>query len=294
MEVPITVKRLSVIGAGTMGSSIAQVAATVGLPVTLYDLEDRFLERAFGAMKRSQERFIKAGKLTQEHADQALARIKRTTSLEEACREPDYVIEAVPELIDVKKPVYKQMDEMCPPHTILASNTSQLSITVIASATKRRDKVIGTHWFNPPVMMKLIEVVKGMETSEETLQTTLELCKRFEKEAVVCKDSQGFITTRAILALRLECVRMLEEGIATAEDIDKALRLGFNHPMGQFELADFNGIDIGYYGALALTQVYGDRFRPPQTMRNLIESGYLGRKTGKGFYDYTKVKPERG
>lgn len=280
------IKRLAVMGAGTMGNGIAQVAANSGLDVVMRDVDQASISRGIGLIDRSLARFVKSSRITEAQAEEIRGRIKTTTDIGEALSTADYVMEAVPELIDLKKALFKQMDELAPAQVILATNTSQCSITAIASATKNPTRVIGTHWFNPPVMMRLIEVVKGLETSDETLNVTLELCSRLGKETVVCKDSQGFITSRAIVAFRLECIRILQEGVATKEDIDKAIKLGFNHPMGPFELADFNGNDIAYNAAQQLSEVFGERFKPPTLLRNLISAGRLGRKTGKGWYEY--------
>jgi len=283
--------KIAVMGAGTMGHGLAQLAAMNGLQVGLRDVEDRFLQRGLENAKISLGRFVKAQKLTPEQADAALARIHPTTDMAQACEGAQVVIEAVPELLDLKKEVFKQLDEICPPEVVLATNTSQLSITAIASATKRPQKVIGMHFFNPPVMMNLVEIVRGMETSDETLQVILELAKKLNRETVVCKkDTLGFITSRLTLIQRMEAIRILEEGIASIEDIDKAMRLGFNHPMGPFELSDFNGVEVGYYASLSMREVYGDRFNPPQIMRNLVNAGHLGRKTGRGWYDYSDPK----
>ena len=282
------IKRIAVMGSGTMGNGIAQVAAMSGYEVVMRDVDDKAIGRGLELISRSLARFTKSGKLTDQQALDVRDRITTTTDLQAALDAADYVMEAIPEILDLKQALFKQMDELAPPGLILGTNTSQLSITSIAAATKHPERVIGTHWFNPPVMMRLIEVVKGVETSEETLQTTLDLCQKLGKETVVCRDSQGFITSRAIMAFRLECIRILEEGIATKEDIDKAIKLGLNHPMGPFELSDFNGLDIGYHSALAMTEVFGERFRPPMIYRNMINAGRLGRKTGKGWYDYDR------
>jgi len=282
----MAIKRIAVMGAGTMGNGIAQVAAMSGFDVVMRDVDDQSIARGLELINRSLARFAKSGRLTEQQVQEVRARIKTTTDLAAALDGADYVMEAIPELIDLKRALFKHMDELAPPDLILGTNTSQLSITSIAAATKHPERVIGTHWFNPPVMMRLIEVVKGVETAEQTLETTLDLCQKLGKETVVCRDSQGFITSRAIMAFRLECIRILEEGIATKEDIDKAIKLGFNHPMGPFELSDFNGLDIGYHSALAMTEVFGERFRPPMIYRTMINAGRLGRKTGKGWYEY--------
>lgn len=284
----MNIDNITVIGAGIMGNGIAQVTAQNGFNTVLYDLEDRFIQRGLDAINATLQRLMKSGKIAQSDADATLKRIRTTTDLREASKDADIVIEAVPEDLDLKKSVFKQLDELCKPHTILGSNTSQFSITAIASATQRPEKVIGTHWFNPPVMMRLIEIVRGLETSDETLAAAQDLAAKLGKETVVCRDVQGFIVTRATLAIRNECYRMLEEGVATKEDIDKAVKLGLNHPMGPFELGDFVGHDTTIKALEALERAFGDRFRPTQTFRNLVAAGRLGRKTGKGWYDYTK------
>lgn len=282
------IKKIAVIGAGLMGNGIAQVASQAGLEVKLRDIEDQYLQKAMGSIEKSLGRFVKGGKIVQEDVPGILSRIHPTTSLEEAAATADYVIEAVTENLELKKKVFAELDSICPYHAILASNTSQLSITVIAGATKRPSQVIGTHWFSPPTMMRLIEVVKGMQTSQETLDTTLALAQRLGKDTVVCKDSRGFITSRAFGAFMAECIHILEEGIATPEDIDKAIKLGFNHPMGPFELMDFGGLDVAFNAMSGLEEALGPRFKPPQVLRILVNAGYLGPKSGRGFYTYEK------
>ncbi|MEW6201665.1 MAG: 3-hydroxyacyl-CoA dehydrogenase family protein [bacterium] len=285
------IKKVSVLGAGVMGHGIAQVAATTGFDVIFRDIEQKFLDRGVENIRKSLERFVKKEKLTEAQTEETLKRITTTTDLKEAAGNADVVIEAAPEILELKKEIFKELDEFCPPHTILATNTSQFSVTAIASATKRRDKVIGTHWFNPPVMMKLIEVVRGLDTSDETVEIILDMAKKFGKETVVClKDTPGFITTRLISLWANEAQRILEEGIATMEDIDKACRLAFGHPMGPFETNDYTGLDTTLYVREALAKVYGERYAPRNMLRNLVNAGYLGRKTGRGFYIYDKSK----
>ncbi|MHB8619449.1 MAG: 3-hydroxyacyl-CoA dehydrogenase family protein [Chloroflexota bacterium] len=281
------VSTVAVIGAGLMGNGIAQVAATAGCQVTLRDVEQRFLDRGMEMVRTSLARLARSGKLEEPEAERIAGAIKLTTSLEEAVGQADYVFEAVPEVLGLKQALFVEMDKLARPETILATNTSQLSPTAIGAKTGRQDRIIGTHWFNPAPIMRLIEVVRALNTSDQTLQTTLDLCRAFGKQTVVCrKDTEGFIVTRALLAQRAEAYRMLEEGVATVEEIDRALELGLNHPMGPFKLADFTGLDTGLRNLEYMAEAYGDRFRPTSTIRNMVNAGHLGKKTGRGFYDY--------
>jgi 3-hydroxybutyryl-CoA dehydrogenase len=280
------IKNVAVLGSGIMGHGIAQVSATAGYEVSMRDVEEAFLEKAVANMEKSLNRMVKAGKISQKEVPLILGRVRTTTDLQKAVEEADLVVEAITENLDLKKAVFKDLGRFCRAEAILSSNTSNFSITALAAVTGRPDKVVGLHYFNPPAMMKLIEVVRGLDTSDETLETALEFARRSGKETVVCKDSQGFITSRMINLWLVEAERILEEGIATREDIDKACRLAFNHPMGPFELADFSGLDTKLYVTDALNQSFGDRFRSTQTLRNMVAAGHLGRKTGKGWFNY--------
>lgn len=279
-------KTICVLGAGTMGSGIAQVAALSGFEVVLRDINQDLLVRGMGSIQRSLERLAKAGKIEEASVETLLSRIRPTTDLAAGASAAQLVIEAVPEKLELKQSIFKELDRVCPPETLLASNTSGISITSIASVAEHRGRIIGMHWFNPAPIMRLIEIIRGLETTDETVRTVLDLSNRMGKQAVVVQDSQGFIVTRALTPFLLECWRMLEEGIATKEDIDTAIKLGLNHPMGPFELTDFIGLDVELSVCEDMRGVYGDKFLPPQRLRHLVNSGHLGRKSGRGFYTY--------
>ena len=287
------IKKVAIIGAGIMGHGIAQISATAGCDVSLNDVDEKYLKAAMSKIENSLARFAKKGKISDADKDQILSRISLSTDLGKSVANADLVVEAVSENLVLKQDIFKKVEARAPVAAILATNTSQYSITEIAAATKSPERVIGMHWFNPPVLMKLIEIVRGQLTSDQTLARVQTFASKLGKETVVCKDSQGFISTRALLALRLECYRIFEEGVATKEDIDKTLRLALGHPMGQFELADFSGLDLDIPAAEGLTNVFGDRFRPPQTIRHLVKAGKLGRKTGQGWYSYPDSESEK-
>ena len=275
--------RVAVVGGGMMGNGIAQVVATSGLDVTLIDIDAAALERAKGRIAKSLGRFVKSEKLTAQDAETALSRITTTVELEGA-GEADHVIETVVEDIDVKSQVLAALDGICRDEVIFASNTSQFSISRLAAATQRPDRVIGSHWFNPPPMMDLIELVRGVQTSDQTLAGALELAQRYGKQTVLChKDTPGFITSRLIVALMLEAMRIVDEGIAGAEDVDLACQKAFNHAMGPLDTADFSGLDTTLKVADNMREAYGERFLAPQSLRALVAAGHLGRKAGRGL-----------
>jgi 3-hydroxybutyryl-CoA dehydrogenase len=285
-EGKLEIKKVAVIGAGTMGHGIAQVAATAHYDVCLNDIKDEFLARARSGIDGSLDRMLKKEKITAQEKEAILSRITFTTDIPKAVKDADLIIEAIPEILELKKEMFKKLDGLSKPEAILGTNTSQNSITEIASVVANPSRVVGTHFFNPPVMMRLVEVVKGLETADSVVEQIRAFATKLGKEIVVCKDSQGFISTRVLVALRLECYRILEEGIATKEDIDKTLKLALGHPMGQFELADFSGLDIEVPICEGLAKVYGERFRPPQSLVHLVKAGRLGKKSGKGWYNY--------
>jgi len=279
------ISKIGILGAGIMGSGIAQVAAMSGFQVIIRDLSDGFLNNGRSKIENSLQRLVKKEKINGNQAKKIMDDIKWTTEMSELSG-VEVLIEAVPEDVEIKQSMYQTMEKVLAKDAIIASNTSSISISLLGSAISNPERFIGMHWFNPPAMMKLVEIVKGVQTSEETVNTILELSKTMGKETIVCRDSQGFVTTRLLVAFRLECYRVYEEGIASKEDIDKACRLAFGHPMGQFELADFSGLDIEVEIAKGLTEVFGDRFRPSQLLLNLVRAGRLGRKSNHGWYDY--------
>jgi 3-hydroxybutyryl-CoA dehydrogenase len=283
----VDISKVVVVGGGVMGNGITQVVAQAGLEVTIVDVDEAALERARTRIDRSLARFVKSGSLSEQDAEATRGRISTSVDLEAAAAAADHAIETVIEDLEVKSEVLAKLDAACRDEVVLASNTSQFSISALAQATGRPDRVIGSHWFNPPPMMDLIEVVRGVETSDETLATTLALAERYGKRTVVChKDTPGFITSRLIIALSVEAMRIVEEGIADVEDVDLACQKAFNHAMGPLTTMDFSGLDTALRVADNMRDQYGDRFLAPQNVRALVNAGHYGRKTGRGFRDY--------
>jgi 3-hydroxybutyryl-CoA dehydrogenase len=274
---------VAVIGTGIMGSGIAQVFAVSGLQVAVYDASMDQVERALSTMQANLARRVSTGRLDAAAAEEALARVRRCTDLGDAVAEADFVIEAIIEQLPAKQALFGELDRRCAPTTILATNTSQFSISAIASSTQRPDRVVGMHFFNPPPVMQLVELVRGQHTSDETLGVVRRLAARCGKEVVHSADSQGFITSRLIAIVILEAMRIVQEGVADVADVDRACRLAFNWPMGPIELADFVGLDTLEYSADALANAFGERFLPPQNLRRHVAAGLLGRKSGEGF-----------
>ena len=268
------VNAVALVGGGLMGSGIAAVLTAAGYRVSLFDPSSEARERAASRVAKSAGEDGTSDRFT-VHAD-----------LPPAVAGADLVIEAVPEVLDLKRELFAQIDEHAPPAAILASNTSELSVTTLAAATSRPESVVGMHWFNPPERMRLVELVRGVRTSDQALTAASEVAARCEKTVVTVEDRQGFVTTRAVAALLVEGARIMEEGVASPHDIDAAVRLGLNHPMGPLELADYIGLDTVLYISDSLTEAYGDRFRAPQTLRKFVEAGRLGRKSGEGYYLY--------
>ena len=275
------VKKIMVVGAGLMGGGIAQVLARNGISVVLNDLSTELVDRALSTMAKRFDGQVQKGKMTAAERDESLGRIGKSTSLEDAAS-ADFVIEAAFEILDVKKEIFRTLDTICNHEAILASNTSSIPITTLATATHRPDKFIGMHFFSPVPVMRLVEVIRGMKTSEDTAKTTEALAARMNKETVRVKDVPGFLVNRINAAFRSECYRCLQEGVASIEDIDKAIKLGLNHPMGPFELGDFVGLDISLNVFKTLYEGYKDpKFRPFLPQEQLVLNGELGQEDGK-------------
>ncbi|HJL31801.1 MAG TPA: 3-hydroxyacyl-CoA dehydrogenase family protein, partial [Polyangiaceae bacterium LLY-WYZ-15_(1-7)] len=276
----------AVLGAGTMGHGIAQVSATAGCEVVLGDVHAEALEAAKAKMKKSLDRFVAKEKLSAADAEAALGRIRTTASLSDAVGEADLVVEAIPEKMELKLELFREVSAKAPPHALFATNTSSLSVTEIAADTGRPERVVGLHFFNPVPVMKLLEIVRGLSTDDETVARARAFAEKIGKEPIVVNDWPGFATSRLGIILGCEAIRMVEQGVASPEDIDKAMVLGYRHPMGPLKLTDLVGLDVRLHIMEHLHAELGEQFRPPALLRQMVRAGKLGRKTGEGFYTY--------
>lgn len=284
------IKRVVVLGAGVMGNGITQVAAQAGYEVTMTDISDELAQRGLANIDRNLQRSVDRERITAEEKQAILGRIKTAAKME-AAAESDLVIEVIPENLQLKQQTFKQLDEICRPEVIIASNTSAIPIIEMAKVTKRLDKVVGLHFYNPPPVMRLIELVRTVATSDETVATAKKFGESLGKTVVVCADSPGFIANRALLPYFVEAIQMLEAGVASAEDIDNACMLGYNLPMGPLAVCDLVGLDQFYLILSSLYDSFKDtKYAPPPLLKQMVAAGRLGRKTGRGFHDYTKKR----
>ena len=285
------VRRVGVLGCGLMGSGIAEISAKAGLETWVREINDQLSEKGKASITRSLDKAVEKGKLESGARDAALGQLKFTTSLEDL-KDCDLIIEAVTEDLELKNSMLKTLDGVCPAHTIFASNTSSLTVADMAAATARPDRVLGLHFFNPVPVMKLVEVVRTIATSDDAYQTAFAFAKKIGKEPVEAKDTSGFIVNRLLVPYMLDAIRCLEQGLASIEDIDKSMQLGTGYPMGPFVLSDFVGIDTLYrISEIMFDEFREPRFAPPPLLKRMVTMGYYGRKTRRGFYDYSGQQP---
>jgi 3-hydroxybutyryl-CoA dehydrogenase len=282
----MTIANVLVVGSGTMGNGIAQVCAQAGLVVTMSDVSSDVVAKGHAAIEKSLAKLVEKAKITPDARTATLARITTTTDVEGPARTADLVIEAVPERMDLKLALFKTFSAAAPLHAILATNTSSLSVTEIASATHDPSRVVGLHFFNPVPVMELLEIVRGIGTSDATIEAARAFGRAIGKNEILVKDIAGFATSRLGVILGCEAMRMLEQGVASAEDIDRAMELGYKHPMGPLKLTDLVGLDVRLAILDHLTKELGEQFRPPTILRQMVRAGRLGRKSGQGFYSY--------
>jgi len=280
------IRQIAIIGTGTMGRGIAYLSAVAGYDTVIYDIDSGALDAARASIESTLAKGVERGKVSAGAATAAMQRIQLASELEPAVRQADLIIEAAPEDMELKRDLFSQADVICGEETILASNTSSISITRLAGAVERRSHFVGMHFFNPPHAMKLVEIVRGERTSDETVAQVREVAEKMGKQPIVVRDVPGFATSRLGIAIGLEAMRMLEDGVASAEDIDRAMELGYNHPMGPLRLSDLVGLDVRLGIAEYLASTLGSRFEPPEILRRMVREGKLGRKSGQGFYEW--------
>ena len=283
------IERILVVGAGIMGHGIALVAARTGFEVSLVDLDEEILKRGRKKIEEFLDGSVKRGKMVKDDADSTLSRIRMSTDIDGEAKGSDFVIEAVVEKRDVKSNLFSALNTVCKPETLFATNTSQLSITELGEMSQRPDRFIGMHWFNPPAIMRLVEIPVGLNTSRETVNAVIELSEKMGKQPFICKDSPGFIVNRILNPWYNEAMKLVDEGVAAVEDIDTAIKVGGGFRMGPLELRDLVGLDTALHVTEDLYErLRNEKFNPPMCLRNLVHGGNLGRKSGKGFYDYAK------